>query len=61
METMTMEAGNMAKMKHNEQLSPTMSMTPVMPRNGTNMNLGREKLPWSQSCAFDSGLREMVY
>src|SRR5215475_15218232 len=51
METMTMEAGNVAKMKHNEQFSPTMSMTtvmPVMPRNGTNMNLGREKLPWSQ-------------
>jgi uncharacterized linocin/CFP29 family protein len=51
METMTMETGNIAKTKNNDQFSPTMSMMPVMPvmtRNGTNMNLGREKLPWSQ-------------
>jgi hypothetical protein len=46
-----MEKGIMPKMENSTQFSPTMSSMPMMtmmPRNGTNMNLGRDKLHWSQ-------------
>ena len=44
MEPMTMEKGLMPKMENSMEFTPTMSMpvTPMMPRNGTNMNPGRE-------------------
>jgi hypothetical protein len=50
MEHMTMEKGKMPKMENSMEFTPTMSMPvmPMMSRNGTNMNLGRDKLPWSQ-------------
>jgi uncharacterized linocin/CFP29 family protein len=50
MEAMTMEKGMMHKMENSMEFTPTMSkpMTPMMSRNGTSMNLGRDKLPWSQ-------------
>jgi uncharacterized linocin/CFP29 family protein len=47
MEPMTMEKGMMHKMENSMEFTPTMSK-PMMYGNGTNMNLGREKLPWSQ-------------
>jgi hypothetical protein len=42
MEHMTMERERMAKMER------PMEYGRMMPRMGTNMNLGREKLPWTQ-------------
>src|SRR5262245_34857846 len=45
MEPMTMEKGEMAKMENTMSYRP---MTTMMPRSGTNMNLGRDKLHWSQ-------------
>jgi len=45
MDYMTMEKGSMVK---TETAMPYRTMMSMMPRNGTNMNLGREKLPWSQ-------------
>jgi uncharacterized linocin/CFP29 family protein len=45
-EHMAMERDRLTKMERPVAFTP--AFTPMMPRLGTNMNLGRDKVPWSQ-------------